>query len=116
MENLHPKDLRWKDIETRGEILEYYDGPQLYLVENRFLVLKTGLPDGWIIIDPWKDVLQDFLSGRICLRTLMLLEQKGWTLEEFTDKEPIEVTICADDDILLPDFGFYATGETSLGL
>ena len=119
LENIHPTELRWNIIERDGEILEYYDGPQLYLLYDRFLVLKVGLPSKWIILDPVKEELEDFLKGRICLKTLMLLELHGWLIDESIENfVPIETTYTnkEEDEILLPDFGFYATGETSLGL
>lgn len=49
----------------------------------------------------------------------MLLELHGWLIDESIENfVPIETTFTdkEEDEILLPDFGFYATGETSLGL
>lgn len=99
MENLYPGDIQDKDIE-QGEILDYYDEPQLILIRNQFLVLRIDEDDDWLIIDPSKENLEMFLQGEICLRSLILLEStKTWTRDKQIKKE------------YLPELGYFYVGR-----
>ncbi len=94
MENLYPGDIQDKDIE-QGEILDYYDGPQLVLVRNRFLALRIN-EDDWLVIDPSEKDLEIFFRGEICLRSLILLEStKNWTKDKQIKEE------------YLPELGYF---------
>lgn len=97
--------VRWEKIKYTGNILVYYDSPQLIYWENYLCLLVDT--DKWLVTSHSSDEIEDFLTGKIDLLEIIKNKSLGkWVILD--TYEYIEIRKIDNlKEEFLPNSGFY---------
>lgn len=72
----------WEKIINKGDVLIYYDGPQL-ITYSDYLCLSVS-EDSWLVTDPGIYQIVNFKKSKVDLRSIILQSSNKWLVNENT--------------------------------